>query len=139
MYIISRLILIVKNYFRQAQKNPTKRITCWAQKVDLRILDSTTLFDVLVFMFRLVSSSEYVWWLNIVYIAIPLWLILIRLVYFRHRPTVKLNSLGSFTRYLRGLWVSFLSNIAGRLEGLLLVRYLVTLCTRPLNLRARMS
>lgn len=55
MYIISRLLLIVKNYFRQAQKNPTKRITCWAQKVDLRILDSTTLFDVLVY---LVSGSS---------------------------------------------------------------------------------
>ena len=57
MYIISRLLLIVKNYFRQAQKNPTKRITCWAQKVDLRILDSTTLFDVLVYLEWFVSSS----------------------------------------------------------------------------------
>jgi len=84
MYIISRLLLIVKNYFRQAQKNPTKRITCWAQKVGFKTTGvDPTLFDVLVFMFRLVSSSEYIWWLNIVYIAIPLWLILIRFVYFR--------------------------------------------------------
>lgn len=56
MYIISRLLLIVKNYFRQAQKNPTKRITCWAQKVGFKNTGfDPTLFDVLVY---LVSGSS---------------------------------------------------------------------------------
>ena len=58
MYIISRLLLIVKNYFRQAQKNPTKRITCWAQKVGFKNTGfDPTLFDVLVYLEWFVSSS----------------------------------------------------------------------------------
>ena len=58
MYIIPRLLLIVKNYFRQAQKNPTKRITCWAQKVGFKNTGfDPTLFDVLVYLEWFVSSS----------------------------------------------------------------------------------